>query len=170
MVFQKGHAGYRKKSEPNISDEVPVENKDAIEPVKTWRFSFGDLSDMGFWLLDRLRVKYPHVNDQNFVGRLRSFMDSSEFLFIRLKDAVGLAQRMCGPWDADVHVEEIFVWARKESGAREALTIYDEISRWGKSMGAKEIVVDQDCDLQREVIRGHFGKVFVRERSYVKLQ
>lgn len=170
MTFQKGHPGFAKR-QGDVSTPPPVEESTAPSPpVKLWRFVFPDLSDMGFWVLERLRKRYPHINDQNFVGWLRSYMESPEFLFIRSQDAVGLARRACDPLNAaDVFVEEVFVWARKGTAAHECMAIYDEMARWGRGFGATEFVVDKSSDLDRDSLKGAFGRVYSRDGAYVKL-
>ena len=163
MTFEKGHKGYR----DNAASTPP---KKADEVIISRKFNDPDLSDMGIWMLGRLSARAPHLNDRNFVGFLRNCMLSSEYLFIRTNNAVGLAQRVTESFDPIPKVQEHFVWVRdRAKHIPEALVIYDEFHRWAVSLGSNVMIIEEDTDVSLDDLKKHLGNLYERVTTICKL-
>jgi hypothetical protein len=116
------------------------------------RFSLADISDWGPWLLERLREKWPTISDTTFVNKIRGYMGSNEFLFIRNDLAVGLAVVMRDNMDASPYVRAIFTFARdgaaqSSKGEKAINRLYREMEQWATSMRAKRIYFSGRSDI-----------------------
>lgn len=149
----------------------------AAEPIAARRFGLADLSEMGAWLLWRLKDRYPHLDERNLAGWLRGMIDSNEYLFVRTRNAVALAQIQHRALDPLPIVDELFVLAKGrdsdgvvEKGAlAEAAELYGEFLRWARSLGATEIAIERYTDVPRDQIKERLGRVWVREVPFAKV-
>jgi hypothetical protein len=116
------------------------------------RFALADIPGWGPWLLERLREKWPAISDATFVGKIRGFMGSNEFLFIRNDLAVGLATVMRDNMDGRPYVRAIFAFARdgaaQSSPGEKAITgLYRHMRSWAKSMRATRVYFSGRSDV-----------------------
>lgn len=143
-----------KKQEPEIpAVKIP-------EHFNSRRFYLPDISDKGLWLVERLRARYPHLQDNNIVGWLRGAIDSNEYLFIRTEHAFAMAQMMRETLSPHPIVFERFMLheegTTKEETAlylAEAKYLYGEMMKWAANVGAREVVVEQWTDVKTEDIK-----------------
>jgi hypothetical protein len=133
------------------------------------RFGDADFSDMGQWLLDRLaQSSFTYLTEQNYVGWLRQCMMSSECLFLRTQNAVGMAWVSHHAITRQIDIEEVFVLLRDPDSKQqqaEGRAIYVEFKKWGALQGARECRVNYFTDVSRETVKSVFGRLVIRERS-----
>lgn len=136
---------------------------DAFEQVRTdlsldqpRRVHYGDLTDGEFsiWFSEKLRKRYPNVREELVLGMVRGYTEVNDCLFLRYQDAIGLAQLVRQPFCQPLRVEILFVFRRSAPDGRDtiwsqkqALDIYRDILRWAESIGASEILFDQNSDV-----------------------
>lgn len=138
-------------------------------PVTVMRFALPDLDVWGVYLMERLRTRFPHLNDRMFVGWLKGCMESNEFLFIRTANAVALAQIVRSPLQPLADVQEVFVLVRAKDCEDEGLAMYDEFRRWAERMGARDLLVDQFTDVPKDAIQRRLGRLFNRVLPFIRL-
>jgi hypothetical protein len=115
-------------------------------------FSLADVPGWGQWLLGRLHEKWPSISDTTFVGKIRGYMSSNEFLFIRNDLAVGLAIAMHDNMDGRPYVRAIFAFARdggaqSSPGEKAIIALYRRMRDWAKSMRATRIYFGGRSDI-----------------------
>lgn len=166
-------AAVKRAAEPS----VPVASTPVSEPLNLRRFALADLSELGAWLLWRLRDRYPHIEERSFAGWLRTLIDSNEHLFVRSRHAVALAQIIHRPLEVYPVIDELFVLAKgrdsdgviEKAALYEAAEMYDEFKRWATMLGASEIVIERFTDVPRDMIKERLGRCWVRETTYTKV-
>ena len=136
------------------------------------RFELPDM-DRHRWMLDRLRVAYPHLNDRQLIGWLRAMIYSSEFQFLFQDRSVALFQIMSAhTLSPQPVVYERFVFcADKDSVADQAQAsmFYVEAQKWGRFNAAGAIIVEQCTDVPHEMIRERMGRLLTRQEVFNKL-
>ncbi len=139
-------------------------------PSEFHRFGLPDLEDMGAWLVERLKGRWGAVSDKNIAAFLRGVMESNEFLFVRTKNAVALAQAAHKPLEAVPFVEEIFVLVRNDA-FEEGAQLYGAIRNWGESHGASRIEVGNMSDVEPEDVAAQFGnRIDTRVQCFATLR
>lgn len=153
---------------------TPAPSIDAdFVPVR--RFVFPDIADIGPWMLDRLRPKFPTLQDRNLHGWLRGAIDSSEYMFLKTPNAVGLAQRVNETMAESPVVIERFVLlaaASKEKQSEriaEGMAIYEEFFRWSANVCATELRVLQISDVPPKALIDRFRRLEIREQRFISL-
>lgn len=132
------------------------------------RFNLPDLNDMGTWLIERLRERYSHLDDRGIFGWLRGLSASSQDLFLRTDHAVIMAQIVHEGISPIPTVYERFALCEPEH-EQELLSLYDDLYRWAKNLGSKEIVVAEFSDLKKPQIMSRLGNAVVKERLIIKV-
>jgi hypothetical protein len=138
-------------------------------PPNIRRFSMGDLSTHGAWLLKRLLNAYPQLNEKYVAGWLRGMLDSNEYLFICTESAVALFQTLSvhslenKPW-----IWERFVFC-KEGYVMDGAECYKRCHEWAKSMGVEQIIVEQLSDVPHEVIKEALGRLYTRQQIFARV-
>lgn len=148
------------------TETLPVAN------VTIRRFVLPDLNDKGPWLLGRLQLKYPALQDKQFAGWLRGKVDSSEVLFIRTEHAVALAEIVHESLSSQPTVIERFVLVEDKTNddqLAEAVALYKDIQRWALGLGAAEIRVDVFSDVPKALIKDTLGRIFIREEMFARV-
>ena len=111
------------------------------------RFQLPDFNDMGrIWLLDRLAGRWKHWQPPHLLGWLRGVVGQDEYFFIRTDHAAGLAQVIMDRLYPAPVVKEIFVVCHDRKipeHVAEAISIYQDICRWAKTLGACEVQISQ---------------------------
>jgi len=139
-------------------------------PCDLHRFALPDLEDMGAWLVERLKGRWGAVSDKNIAAFLRGVMESNEFLFVRTRNAVALAQAAHKPLEAVPFVEEIFVLVRNDA-VEEGVQLYGAIRNWGESHGASRIEVGNMTDVEPEDVASAFGgRIETRVQCFAALR
>lgn len=146
------------------------------------RFLLPDLNDKGIWLIGRLQVRYPHLQDRQLIGWFRGLIDSNESLFIRTDHAVALAQIVHESLSPQPDVVERFVLCEeskspdkddreRETGRNiaEAMSLYNDIMRWSETLGARRVSVNRFTDVPRDMLKEHLGRMFMEEHWYIKV-
>ena len=183
MVFQKGHPRYPARAETVAAEPRETERSEPLKflslKIPTRRFSIVDLSDVGVWLLNRLKPQFPHLDQRNFTGWIRSCIESNDFLFIRTNGAVALAEIINRPLLGMRVVEEVFALSLSQDKAfapedkcledddlsAHGMALYGEIKNWAVNQGAALVRVDNFSDFDLDVMRLSMGKV-VAAKSY----
>lgn len=150
-----------------------AEKIEIAAPVTPRRFSVGDLTEHGPWLMPRLVKAYPHLNEHVVAGWLRSFIDSREHLFLYLPHAVGMAQLInTYSLNGKPVVVERFVWAQNRANPAhldQAVSLYTDMAAWAKGLGVSILVFGDSSDVPRERINDKFGRIYQRTEQYVRL-
>ena len=143
-----------------------------IELPAIRRFSLGDLSSCGPWLMPRLTAALE-LPEQRVGAWLRSMIDSNEHLFQWQPHSVALAevQRVNGLADKPI-VRERFVFAENPDDlthVKEAAGFYDEFRRWAKSLGAEIILVEELSNVPHDLIKEKLGRIFERAQRFARV-
>lgn len=153
------------------------------------RFGLPDLNDSAAWLIPRLQRSWPHLQNQNIFGWFRGIIDSSEYFFVRTDHAVTLVQQIHEKLLAQPIVREHFTLAMRsaEPGhpgyVDEAVFLYGEIRQWAFRVGAAEVHLQNYwdekehpeqaaarlTDVPRDMVKGQFGRLFLRETYFAKI-
>ena len=110
------------------------------------------MQEWGPWLLGRLREKWPTVSDASFLGKIRAWSASNEFLFIRNDFAVLLAIVMRDNVDARPYVRAMFAFAhdgaeQSSPGEHAIVALYRRMREWAKSMRATRVYYSGRSDI-----------------------
>jgi hypothetical protein len=132
------------------------------------RFDIADLSKHGGWILSKMSKRYPHLQDTTIAGFLRGIINSPEYLFLYGEDAVALAQSVHELLVDRVVVREHFVFA-KPGHEKEAVTMYEEMARWARSQGIREIYLQSQGDVPHEVIKERLGRIYHVAQPFVRV-
>lgn len=134
------------------------------------RFCQPDLSEMGVWLISRLKQKFEGMSDQAALGWLRGIMVSSEYNFVRNEGAVLLAQVLRAGIDPQPQVREIFCLCQ-DGFLKDGQDLYRHLARWAKNVGAEEIAVLNFSDVPKPMIEEAMGaRVSSRPTQFVRLK
>jgi hypothetical protein len=145
-----------------------AEKPQAINTVR--RFELPDLDRHGLWMIKRLLVAYPHLNERQLIGWLRALIYNNEFLFLFQEHSVALAQSMRPDSLAPrVIVYEKFVWAQSAEYEAEAALFYERFAVWAKQQDAEQIIVEEQTDVSHELIRAQLGRLLERKQVYCRL-
>lgn len=161
----------RKPKSPLI--DLDADAKAIIFRTPISRFMFPDFSIYGSWMVDRLRMIWPGVNERSVIGWLRGCSESKEYHFVKTAHAVGMAQVFYQPLTAIPKVEEIFVLVdnkAREKSLYEGCAIYGEFTRWSKTIGSGLVQVGIYTDVPIELIECTIGKVRKQEISFVDIR
>lgn len=139
-----------------------------IEPftMSVRRVGMPDIADKSRFLCERLKERWPHLQDRFLLGWLQGLTGSNEYLFIRYDKAIGLFQRVKEFTDRYPRVYERFVIAELDTmkhpkgseaesqqktmndiAISQAAELYSDAFRWAQSIGAAEIDVDHFTDV-----------------------
>jgi hypothetical protein len=155
-----------------MNTAVAEKTKEPERTITSRRFVLPDWTDTRNWLLPRLKVKWPHLQDNQVDGWIRSIIDSPEFMFIRTGNAVACAQMVRDTLSPVPEAVEKFVLAKDREEAehiRECLYLYGDLIRWAQNIGARDMTVEQFTDVPHPVIAQRLGRVFTRETVFVRV-
>ena len=133
------------------------------------RFSTGDLSKHGGWVMKRLLQAFPKQNERSMAGWLREIVNDNSSLFLATDNGVALFQVLSvhslehKPW-----IFERFVFA-KEGYVAEGAEFYTKAAEWARNMGVEQIVVQQMSDIPADLIKDRLGRLFNRTQVFARL-
>lgn len=142
------------------------------------RVSQGALAQMG-WLTTRLMLRFPHIGQPQWAGRMRMYMVDNAYLFIRSEHAAALATVVRDPLRPKAYVQLLFCMHSeqekssedREVGERECVLLLREIVRWAKTLGADEVHRLSDfCDLSPSKIEKSLAGGEKREEVIVRIR
>ena len=110
-----------------------------VKPGSVTRFTTVDTPKYGPWLLPKLTARWPNISAMTFSGWMMGWTSGNTFLFIKNEHAVGLAEVYKQTPDIRPKAREIFVFCESKDYEEDALQIYREFKRWGRSLGVAEI-------------------------------
>lgn len=145
---------------PVLPPRPADETMPAFGPVI--RVNLADLAHMG-WLSTRLVLRYPHIAEGQWLGRLRMYMMDNAYLFVRSGQAAALAMVVRDAFRPKPYVSVLFCMhseaskpaKERESAERDCVLLLREVVRWSKTLAAEEIRGLSDfCDLSpSEILR-----------------
>lgn len=109
-----------------------------------------DLEALAAWLPDRLRERWPHLDEDRLGAFLRGCVGSAlhRFILSAEGDAVGLAEVVTTPLQPAPTVREVFLRQRVLRKPPEAaLAVYADLLTWARSIGAAAFHYAVDTDL-----------------------
>jgi len=134
----------------------------AETPIKP--FTLSDMPEWGGWLLGRLQETWPHLHDWSLRGRLAQMIMDNDILVVRTDHSVLCAELKQGPLDARPDVTVKFCFTRAEKADSDMIALYRSAEMWGKSKGAKELLVEAVTDL----IPTRFSEVFTERKAFYR--
>lgn len=140
--------------------------------ITSRRFCLPDWTDTQSWLLPRLKVKLPHLQDIQIHGWIRSITDAQEFMFIRTENAVACAQMSKDVMSSAPEVIERFVLAKdrtEPAQVDECLHLYGDLVRWAQNVGARDMTIEQFTDVGHDALAARLGRTFSRETVFVRV-
>jgi hypothetical protein len=149
-----------------------AEKVETPHTITSRNFVLPDWTDTRNWLLPRLKVKWPHLQDIQIDGWIRSIIDGRDFMLIRTDNAVACAQMVKDSLSPVPEVIEKFVIAKsRENGdhVEECMHLYGDLVRWAKNVGARDFTIEQFTDVKHEIIAARLGRVFDRETKFLRV-
>lgn len=137
--------------------------------VETHRFFLPDFSELGVWLIGRLKQKHPTMTDAGLMSWLRSLIQSQDYLFIRRGSAVLLAQQIREGVDAGIIVKVLFSFCQS-GNEQDGAYLFDDLHRWATGLGAREVMIGDNNDISQTLIEEVLGKIQKRTVLYWKPQ
>lgn len=147
----------------------------SVESPALRRFQLPDLGRHGGWMMKRLLLAYPHLNDRHLQGWLKGLVYSNEFMFLYQNHSVALAQRVHTHTLAPKPIiQERFVFAedpKNPAHIAEAAEFYDHFARWAKQQGIDTILVEEMSDVPHEDVKKvkSMGRLFERKQIYARI-
>lgn len=139
-------------------------------PVR--RFDLPDLTRHGGWMIERLKLAYPHLTDRELQGWLRGIIYSSEFLFLYQPNSVALAQTVHHNLAPKAIVQERFVFCEDKANSEhvdEAVLFYAEFKRWAKARGCDVVIVEELTDVPHKKLEAAMGHLFSRQQVFARV-
>jgi hypothetical protein len=162
---------------PRVGPPRPAdETMPAFGPIE--RVNQGTLAQMG-WLTTRLMLRFPHIAEHQWSGRLRMYMVDNAYLFIRSAHAAALATVVRDPFRAKAQVQLLFCMHSEHGngaeeravGERHCILLLREVLRWAKTLGADEIHRLADCcDLSPSKIENALAGAERRDEIVVRIR
>jgi hypothetical protein len=125
------------------------------------RFELPDLDYHVSWFMARFLKAYPHLNERQAIGMLRSVIYQNDYMMLFHDNGVALAQTMSAhALDANPVIWERFVWARdpkNPSHVAACAQFYDRFKTWAKNQGINIIHVEESSDVPRDMIKERLG-------------
>ena len=143
------------------------------DPSSLRRFQVPDLDRHRGWMISRLKAAYPHLNDANLVGWIRTVIYSPEYLFIYQDNSAALFQVLSShTLRPDPLVQESFVFCEDKENSEhveQAANFYLEVTKWAKHQGAKTIIVEELSDVPHDLIKDKIGRLLNRQQVFHKV-
>lgn len=135
------NTGHEPSHEP-IHHPAPLELDTTTPMVREGavsRFTNVDVQRYGPWLIPKLTSRWPQISAMTFSGWVMGWTNGNGFLFIKTENAVGLAEVFKQTPELRIKAREVFVFCNGKEHEEEALQIYREFKRWGRSLGVAAI-------------------------------
>ena len=142
-------------------------------PADIRRFQIPDLDRHGGWLIKRLLLAYPHLDQRSLIGWLRGLISLNECLFLYQEHSVALAQvERSHTLAPKPLVRERFVFCQDPAYEDEAAAFYPKIATWAKHQGCHILVIKELTDVPDAKIRRALatGKFQERTQTFVKME
>lgn len=162
---------------PVLPPRPADETMPAFGPVI--RVNLADLAHMA-WLSTRLMLRYPHIAEGQWLGRLRLYMMDNAYLFIRSGEAAALSMVVRDAFRPKPYVSLLFCMHSKaskppseerESAERDCVRLLREIVRWSKTLAAEEIRGLSDfCDLSPSALLQQISSSERRDEIVVRIR
>lgn len=137
------------------------------------RFQVPDLDRHRAWMIGRLKVAYPHLNDANLVGWIRNVIYSPEYLFLYQDNSAALFQVLSShTLQPEPIVQERFVFCEDKENPEhttQAAEFYAEAKKWAKHQGASTLIVEELSDVPHEMIKERIGRLLPRQQVFHKI-
>jgi len=160
---------------PALNAVEPFMNK-PVPPVfgaDTRRFELPDLDRHATWFMPRFIAAFPHLNERQAIGFLRSVLYSSEYLFLFQEKGIALAQTLgAHALEAQTVIWERFVWVedpQNEKQVEAASYFYERFADWAKRKTVSNIVVEQNTDVPLELIRARLKRITTVEQKVARV-
>lgn len=167
-------AGLKLPPLPEPPPRPADETMPAFGPIE--RMNLADLAHMG-WLSTRLVLRYPHIGEGQWLGRLRMYMMDNAYFFVRSGQAAALATVVRAALQPKPYVMVLFCIhseaskPEREDAERDCVRLMREIVRWAKTLGAEEMRGLTDfCDLNPSELLRHIGGSERRDELFVRIR
>ncbi len=152
---------------------APVVNGSGRHESQLRRFERPDIERQGQWLVPRFLRSFPHLNSHQALSFMVNVLYSNEFMFLYQPHGVALAQLVSEHiLQPEPVVWERFAFLEDPTDPRqhvEGAEFYTEFERWAKQKQVKQLVVEQQSDVPREVIKERLGRIFMQETMIARL-
>lgn len=158
--------------------EMPRRPADETMPAfgAIQRVNLADLTHLG-WLSTRLVLRFPHIAEGQWLGRLRLYMIDNAYLFIRTGQAAALAMVVRDAFKPKPDVSVLFCIhseaskPEREGAERDCVLLMREIVRWAKMLNAEEVRGLTDfCDLNPSELLREVSSSERREELVVRIR
>ena len=133
------------------------------------RFALPDLDTHGAWILKRIALAFPHLNDRFLLGWIRSLLYDNANLFLYQDNGVALFQTI-GIFSL-AHkpiVIERFVFCQ-EGHVKQGAEFYTLAAEWAKSQGIEQVFVEELSDIPHDLIKEKIGRLFTRQQVFARV-
>jgi hypothetical protein len=148
---------------PHVVTPAPLQT----DPIR--RFTQGDLSTHGQWILKRLLKAYPQQTDRSLVGWLRGLNFDNASLFLSSDHGVALFQvTSVFTLSHKPVIIERFVFAM-EGHVAECAEFYTEAEKWAKTQSIEQIIVEEMSDIPHDLIKEKLGRLYVKQQTFARV-
>ncbi len=134
------------------------------------RFQIPDLDRHGKWILERLLVAYPHLDQRTAIGWLRGLIYDNDCLFLYQEHSVALAQvERIHTLSPRPRIRERFVLCQP-GFEDEAAEFYTRIAQWAKHQSCSIIIVLELSDVPEPKVRAKLGRIFEKPQKFAKVE
>ena len=124
------------------------------------RFQIPDLDRHGGWLLKRLLLAFPHLDQRSLIGWLRGLISLNECLFLYQDHSVALAQvERSHTLAPKPRVIERFVFCQDPQYEDEAAAFYPKIATWARHQSVPTLEIKVLTDVPDAKIRKALASV-----------
>jgi|SRR6185437_4959663 len=106
------------------------------------RFTPADVQKYGPWIIPKLTKRWPQISAMTFSGWVMGWTNGNTFLFVKLPNAVGLAEVFKETPDLRLKCREVFVFCESVEHEDQCVLIYKEFKRWARSLGVDNHIRD----------------------------
>lgn len=110
-----------------------------VKPGDVTKFTVADVQRYGPWLIPKLTARWPQISAMTFSGWVVGWTSINTVLFIKTENAVGMAEIYKETPDLRLKAREVFVFCNGVEHEDEAVLIYKDFKRWGRTMGVDRI-------------------------------
>ncbi len=149
-------------AEPAVSYDVMVDPAQHVVRA----CDLPQLADRAGWLAPRLRNLFPGYQDAHIMGWLRTMAGTngtSNYRLVCTDNAVALSEYRNEKLVVAPFIIDHFVIVNEGADISEGQALYDDMHRWGMSIGASEIHINPKSDVTRPLIEERLGKTIERK-------
>lgn len=140
------------------------------------RFVIPDLDHHSGWLIKRLLLAYPHLDQRSLIGWLRGLISLNECLFLYQDHSVALAQvERAHSLAPKPRVLERFVFCQDPAYEDEAAEFYPKIAIWARHQSCPTLVIKtltdvSDAKIRKALTSVNCGKWMDQVQTLVKVE